>query len=451
MMKELPNEIWSKIISFLVRDIPEPRSCKHWFGLHQDDLCSMMRVNSVSLHPSDAVCTHAGQQIYHDLTAPHLYTKAVVPCITAFMRNIETTEVFGKKLEIKIIKEGIMTKKDLLAHVRELHLVYYPFVFEPTYAKLLKDKAEWQDIGVTDEEQLKRELDNCMFARAGELAGKITIRNDILAAANDFHPFPNLETVIVGANGDTSWEQREAQVVGPNDLAGQLLRQQMFQAKSLLLAIMIAGKPKNICIHTLFGPCAPPTDIIFSPKDPIPLESITVHLDDILCDPDSLESPLPPIICGVLNCWMYRFPTTRFNLADWEGDGMLADWLDLFAMHLNELYEQWSNEKPLDGGKAINLDDTRLQIVGCGNCSSTAHRLLAANPGIDFKGDREALSDAFDRLLDEDEAVLAKVQTYLDSKLCTAWKGKVELEINQSWDVCTVCGDRASNKCSVFT
>jgi hypothetical protein len=47
-MSTIPTEIWSRVIAFLVRDTPPPRECKHWFGLSQPDLCTSMRVNSVS-------------------------------------------------------------------------------------------------------------------------------------------------------------------------------------------------------------------------------------------------------------------------------------------------------------------------------------------------------------------------------------------------------------------
>lgn len=46
-LPELQPELWSHIISFVRRPLPRPASNSYWRDLHQEDLCSVMRVSKV--------------------------------------------------------------------------------------------------------------------------------------------------------------------------------------------------------------------------------------------------------------------------------------------------------------------------------------------------------------------------------------------------------------------
>jgi len=48
-LPELQPEIWAHIISFLQNELPPPGTASNWSELHQSDLATVMRVNTVSL------------------------------------------------------------------------------------------------------------------------------------------------------------------------------------------------------------------------------------------------------------------------------------------------------------------------------------------------------------------------------------------------------------------
>lgn len=354
------------------------------------------------------------------------------------MRNIETIEVGGKKVEIKIIKPGIKTKKDMLAHFREIHFVYYPTVFEPTYRKLLKgpvkDEERWNHIGMTTKQILKLE-DKYMFDRAEQIAGNMTLKNDILAAGNDFNPFPRLETITVGANGDELWEQRERKLAGPADFAGQMMRQTFGQSKTMLLAILSVSQPKHVCLHTKYGLSSPPTDAMFKPRSPNKLEFYNVHVSEMPAEFEAYEQHWPLIICGTVNRWHYRFPYTRYDLA--QSVEALMWSLESLALQLNATYKHFQERQPFEGGDAIDLADTELEIWGFGNCDHWAHRIRAKRSASANITDRMA----YEQCVDEEEEILESVEKEFDALLCEAWKGKVSFMLNDHVQPCEGCGD----------
>lgn len=362
--------------------------------------------------------------MFHDLTAPHLYDQVVVADFVALMRNIETFEVLGSVAEVKVIKQGIKTKKDLLAYVRKIQLVHYPPGIEPTYQKILSGSGGlgWDFLGMTPADHLADGED--LMCRAIEAGGIATIRNDMLAASNSFPPFPKLEKVIIGGNGDELWNVRELVILGGDDMMGSMMRSAFEPVKTSTITLLSISTPAHFCMHAFRGPYAPPFNLIFNPKNPHSLKSFTAHVDESLFSIESFTQNWPVIVCGTVNRWVFDHPRVRYNLADPD----LEDHLAVFAAELHDIYASTITHEPVIGGTAINLTDTKLEIHAFADCRPYSIRALG----------KVSLVQA--RIWTEEVTMITEAQELFETLLSPEWKGKVELKLVHTAQICECCG-----------
>ncbi|RYF49122.1 MAG: hypothetical protein EOO38_08620 [Cytophagaceae bacterium] len=75
IMLELPLEVWAKIIAHLAQETPLPGDNRDFDVPGQNNLCNIMRLNSVCPILSSPAVASSDVQTFHDLTAPYLYEK----------------------------------------------------------------------------------------------------------------------------------------------------------------------------------------------------------------------------------------------------------------------------------------------------------------------------------------------------------------------------------------